>query len=45
MGGGWVFNVDVKKVKIETDVSSFGSKAGTFKVDPLLVSVGAGLRF
>jgi outer membrane protein len=45
MGGGWVFNVDVKKVKIETDVSSFGKNAGTFKVDPLLVSVGAGLRF
>ncbi len=45
MGGGWVFNVDVKKVQIDTDVSSFGSKAGTFKVDPLLVSVGAGLRF
>lgn len=45
VGNGWVLNFDVKKVKIETDVSSFGKKAGTFKVDPVLVSLGAGLRF
>ena len=45
MGGGWLFNVDVKKVQIKTEVFSFGAKAGTFKVDPTLLSVGFGKRF
>ena len=45
IGGGWLFNVDVKKVQIKTDVYSAGSKVGTFKVDPLLVGVGVGMRF
>jgi outer membrane protein len=45
LGGGWLINVDVKKVQIRTDVYSFGTKAGTFKVDPLLVGVGVGKRF
>ncbi len=45
LGGGWLLNLDVKKVQIKTDIFSAGTKAGTFKVDPLLVSVGAGLRF
>lgn len=45
MGGGWMFNVDVKKVQIRTDVSSAGTKIGTFHVDPLLVGVGFGKRF
>ncbi len=45
MGGGWLFNLDVKKVQIKTDVFSFGAKAGTFKVDPTLLSVGFGKRF
>ena len=45
MGGGWLFNVDVKKVQIKTDVSSFGTKVGTFKVDPMLFSLGIGKRF
>jgi outer membrane protein len=44
-GGGWLFNVDVKKVKLETDVKSFGTKVGTFKVDPVLFSLGVGKRF
>jgi outer membrane protein len=44
-GGGWLFNIDVKKVKLETDVKSFGSKVGTFKVDPVLFSLGVGKRF
>ena len=39
------FNVDVKKVQIRTDVSSFGAQVGTFKVDPWLVGVGIGRRF
>lgn len=45
VGGGWLLNVDVKKVQIRTDVSSFGSKVGEFKVDPLLFSLGVGKRF
>ena len=39
------FNVDVKKVQIRTDVSSFGAQVGTFKVDPWLVGVGIGRLF
>jgi len=38
-------NLDVKKVQIRTDVSSFGTKVGTFKVDPVLFGVGVGYRF
>lgn len=38
-------NLDVKKVYISTDVSSAGTKVGTFKVDPVLVGVGLGWRF
>jgi len=45
MGGGWLFNADVKKVQIKTDVTSFGAKIGTFKVDPTLISLGVGKRF
>jgi outer membrane protein len=45
VGGGWLVNVDVKKVKLDTDVKSFGSKVGTFKVDPVLFSLGVGKRF
>ena len=45
VGGGWLLNLDVKKVQIRTDVTSFGNKVGEFKVDPVLVSVGIGKRF
>lgn len=45
VGSGWVINLDVKKVQIKTDVKSSGTKIGDFKVDPTLLSVGAGLRF
>lgn len=45
LGGGWVLNLDVKKVQIGTDIKSNGNKVGEFKVDPVLFSVGAGLRF
>ena len=38
-------NFDVKKVFIKTDVYSGDVKAGTFKVDPVLVGVGLGYRF
>jgi outer membrane protein len=45
LGGGWLFNADVKKVQLKTDVSSFGTKIGTFKVDPTLIGVGVGYKF
>lgn len=38
-------NFDVKKVYIKTDVYAGNVKAGTFKVDPVLVGVGLGYRF
>ena len=40
-----VFNIDVKKVQIRTDVKSAGTKVGEFKVDPWLIGVGIGYRF
>jgi outer membrane protein len=45
IGGGWLFNIDLKKVKLDTDIKSFGTKVGTFKVDPVLFSLGVGKRF
>jgi len=42
---GWLFNADLKKVQISTDVSSSGTQVGTFKVDPWLFSLGVGKRF
>jgi outer membrane protein len=45
LADGWLVNADVKKVRISTDVSSAGTKVGTFKVDPWLISVGFGKRF
>jgi outer membrane protein len=45
LGNGWLLNVDLKKVQISTDVYAGAAKAGTFKVDPTLFSVGFGKRF
>ncbi len=45
VGGGWLVNLDVKKVKIGTNVYLNGVDQGKFNVDPLLVSVGFGKRF
>ncbi len=45
LGNGWLLNADLKKVQIRTDVYAGANKAGTFKVDPLLFSVGFGKRF
>ncbi len=45
VAAGWLVNADVKKVQIRTDVSSSGTKVGTFKVDPWLFSLGVGKRF
>lgn len=43
--GGWLINVDVKKVQIKTNVYLNSVDRGEFKVDPVLFSVGFGKRF
>lgn len=49
VGGGWLINVDIKKVHIHADdvhVNALSPNSlGTFKVDPTLFSVGVGYRF
>jgi outer membrane protein len=44
-GGGWLFNVDLKKAQIRADVKAGSTSLGTFKVDPMLFSIGVGKRF
>jgi outer membrane protein len=41
----WSINLDVKKVRIRSDVYISGARASDVKVDPLLVGVGVGYRF
>jgi outer membrane protein len=45
LGGGWLVNLDVKKVQIKSDVYVGGANKGTLKLDPTLFSVGVGYRF
>jgi outer membrane protein len=45
LGDNWLLNLDLKKVQIKTDVTSAGTKIGSFKVDPVLLSMGLGKRF
>jgi outer membrane protein len=47
LSGGWLLNVDIKKVHIHTDVQvkSSGATVGSLKIDPTLFSVGVGYRF
>jgi outer membrane protein len=45
LGGGWLLNVDAKKVRIGTNVYLNGADQGKFKVDPVLLGVGVGYRF
>jgi outer membrane protein len=45
LSGNMYLNFDVKKIYIGTDVSLGGVKAGSFKLDPLLVGLGLGWRF
>ncbi|MCA0240575.1 MAG: outer membrane beta-barrel protein [Proteobacteria bacterium] len=45
LGGGWLINLDAKKVQINTKVYVNGADQGKFKVDPTLLSVGVGYRF
>lgn len=44
--GGWLLNVDVKKVWIQTDVTLAGTgKIDRLDIDPWIVSVGFGKKF
>jgi outer membrane protein len=45
VGGGWLVNLDAKKLQLKTDVKSSGTTIGSLKVDPTLLSLGVGLRF
>ena len=45
VGPNVVVNIDVKKVRIRTDVTSAGTTVGEFRVDPWLFGVGAGWTF
>jgi outer membrane protein len=48
LAGGWLVNVDLKKVRIRVEdltVPALGGNLGTFKVDPVLFSIGIGKRF
>jgi outer membrane protein len=42
---GLFLNLDLKKVSLGTKVYSKGTEVGTFKVNPVLASVGLGWRF
>jgi outer membrane protein len=45
LSGNMYFNIDVKKVLIQTNINVGGNSVGTLKIDPLLVGVGLGWRF
>lgn len=41
----WSINLDLKKVRIRSDVNSGGAIISRAKIDPLLLAVGVGYRF
>lgn len=41
----WSLNLDIKRVRIRSDVMASGAKISAVKVDPTLLSVGVGYRF
>ncbi|MCC6929637.1 MAG: OmpW family protein [Gemmatimonadaceae bacterium] len=45
VGAKHFLNIDIKKVTIGSDVTKGGTKVSAVKVDPLLLSVGFGIRF
>ena len=45
VGGGWLLNIDAKKVWLDTEVKVGGARVGKFGVDPWLLSLGVGKRF
>ncbi len=45
LGGGWVFNLDIKRMQLKTELNNIDAAFGEFKVRPWLTSAGFGLRF
>lgn len=43
--GNWSLNLDVKKLRLRSDVLIGGAKASAVRVDPVLLGVGVGYRF
>jgi outer membrane protein len=43
--GNWSLNLDVKKMRLRSDVLIGGVKASAVRVDPVLLGVGVGYRF
>lgn len=43
--GNWSLNLDVKKMRLRSDVLIGGAKASAVRVDPVLLGVGVGYRF
>ncbi|MCS0582951.1 outer membrane beta-barrel protein [Massilia pinisoli] len=43
--GKWSVNLDVKKVRIRSDVDINGARASRVRIDPVLLGVGVGYRF
>jgi outer membrane protein len=41
----WSLNLDIKRINIRSDVTVAGAVVSQVKVDPVLVSLGAGYRF
>jgi outer membrane protein len=41
----WSFNVDIKKVRMRSDVTIAGATVSKVKIDPLLFGIGLGYRF
>ncbi len=41
----WIFNIDLKKVQIGSDVTAGGAKISAVKIDPVLFAIGVGYRF
>lgn len=41
----WSLNLDLKKVRIRSDVEIAGARASRVKVDPVLLGLGVGYRF
>lgn len=41
----WSLNVDVKKIRIDSDVNTAAGKISNVQIDPWLIGVGVGYRF
>ncbi|WP_350332861.1 OmpW/AlkL family protein [Coralliovum pocilloporae] len=45
LGNNWLFNVDVKKIFLETDVTINGAIQADVDIDPWIIGAGFGYRF